>query len=150
MNRLTVCAIVPERSEWDREALRWGGDGEAVQPACPACTLPHNVPMSFGRHRWTTVQGKMTRRRKPLEVCARRPQGRQSPASGARFVSPLLTFNKPSIKITILFDNIPEENSCIYPTNLGDANRITRIDVIHNAPRLHTLYGLERIHQVLT
>jgi hypothetical protein len=20
--------------------LRWGGDGEAVQPACPACTLP--------------------------------------------------------------------------------------------------------------
>ena len=31
-NRLTVCAIVPERSEWDREARRWGGDGEAVQP----------------------------------------------------------------------------------------------------------------------
>jgi len=53
----------------DRGYLRWGGDGEAVQPACP------------GR----TVQGKMTRLRKLLEIAARRRR-RQSPVSGARFV----------------------------------------------------------------
>ena len=37
--RLVPCdlhGIYPFRAQ----ALRWGGDGEAVQPACPACTLP--------------------------------------------------------------------------------------------------------------
>jgi len=49
-----ACDTIPERSEWDREAQRWGGDGETAQPACPG----------------GTVQGKRLWRRKLSRVGA--------------------------------------------------------------------------------
>jgi hypothetical protein len=41
---------------------------------------------ALGRGRRSRPARKMIRRVKLLEICARRPQGRQSPASGARCV----------------------------------------------------------------
>ena len=61
--------------------LRWGRDGEAVQPACP------------GR----TVQGKRLRRRKLLETAA------DSPASGACYVGQFLYLKRLSHSRTTFF-----------------------------------------------